>query len=306
MKPEDLENIKMYQAVKELDRRLKEQNVKPFELDVVGGFAMLMNGTRTNRDSYTDIDYVGPELSEIIMKTAEKVADDLNLTEPDWVNNYVSYEGAGKEDIELSTGPLNFEKMEDNNLSVIKLNVLDEESLLRMKLVALDTGFMEFDDGNIKNFDRIKDLNDIRLLMGRLDYEDVYEVKDLMAGYVVEPNIYYIVDYYNKTQDHELNNIDKLRRIIKDGEKNDPDLGKPYADDSLIFGSDTQGIFSQGNADQDPDKMLSALFSKNGGMFRDLFKDIPAAEKKAENDNKSIKQAMPPVTSKANTGHAEL
>ena len=63
MKPEDLENIKMYQAVKELDRRLKEQNVKPFELDVVGGFAMLMNGTRTNRDSYTDIDYVGPELS---------------------------------------------------------------------------------------------------------------------------------------------------------------------------------------------------------------------------------------------------
>lgn len=50
----------VYKALEELDEILYRKKVAPFELNVVGGFALMVEQIRMS--DYTDIDYVGKDL----------------------------------------------------------------------------------------------------------------------------------------------------------------------------------------------------------------------------------------------------
>ena len=56
----------VYKALEELDSRLLKLGVKPFDLKVVGGFALMLENVRLN--DYTDIDYIGNLLTTVLRK----------------------------------------------------------------------------------------------------------------------------------------------------------------------------------------------------------------------------------------------
>ena len=56
----------VYKALEELDSRLLKLGVKPFDLKVVGGFALMLENVRLN--DYTDIDYIGNLLTTALKK----------------------------------------------------------------------------------------------------------------------------------------------------------------------------------------------------------------------------------------------
>ena len=60
------EQIKLCQAIVELDEKLSEKGITPFTLNVCGGFALLLQNVRKDVESYTDIDYIGSDLSKDI------------------------------------------------------------------------------------------------------------------------------------------------------------------------------------------------------------------------------------------------
>ena len=61
----------VYKALEELDYRLSKMKIAPFELNVIGGFAMLLENIRYS--DYTDIDYVGSDLNDNIKEIINEV-----------------------------------------------------------------------------------------------------------------------------------------------------------------------------------------------------------------------------------------
>lgn len=61
----------VYKALEELDSRLLKLGVKPFDLKVVGGFALMLENVRLN--DYTDIDYIGKPLDNSIKEIVDSI-----------------------------------------------------------------------------------------------------------------------------------------------------------------------------------------------------------------------------------------
>ena len=183
----------VYKALEELDRRLAEKGVRPFELNVVGGFALLLEKIRI--PDYTDIDYVGEDLDEEIKKIIDEVGEDFKLGRG-WINNDVLMTGSTIEDLEYVVGELNFKPA--LSLRVINVNALDLNGVLRMKVVAIDTSYMGSRWGG--EFTRVKDFADIKLLCDALGYT----FKDLVNEcycYVEDHDTFLLIDYYLRFKD---------------------------------------------------------------------------------------------------------
>lgn len=201
----------VYRALEELDRRLYEKRVKPFELRVVGGFALMLE--RIRMDDYTDIDYVGNPLSISVNSMVDDIGLEYGLGRG-WLNNDVLMSGLSLEDLELSTGKLTFTHVTDMN--VIRLYSLNKECILRMKVIALDTSYMSAEATGI--FDRAKDFKDVKLLMSTLGV-GVDELELQTGEYILNPEVYSLIHYFNKTGDiASLSSYASIRQILSKGE----------------------------------------------------------------------------------------
>lgn len=198
----------VYKALEEFDSRLYDMGAKPFELKVVGGFALLLEQIRTN--DYTDIDYVGKPLDKDVSKLVDQIGLEYGLGRG-WLNNDVMMSGLDLDEFEYATGELKFNHVAD--LKVISLYALDKSSILRMKVIAIDTSYMAAE--NDGDFTRAKDFKDVKLLMESLGCS-MKQLKDETEEFVLNPQIYYVIQYYNKFGDIEkLNSFENIRKIIK-------------------------------------------------------------------------------------------
>lgn len=198
----------VYKALEEFDSRLYDMGAKPFELKVVGGFALLLEQIRMN--DYTDIDYVGKPLDKDVSKLVDQIGLEYGLGRG-WLNNDVMMSGLDLDEFEYATGELNFNHVTD--LKVISLYALDKSSILRMKVIAIDTSYMTAE--NDGDFTRAKDFKDVKLLMKSLGCS-MKQLKDETEEFVLNTQIYYVIQYYNKFGGIEkLNSFENIRKIIK-------------------------------------------------------------------------------------------
>lgn len=198
----------VYKALEEFDSRLYDMGAKPFELKVVGGFALLLEQIRMN--DYTDIDYVGKPLDKDVSKLVDQIGLEYGLGRG-WLNNDVMMSGLDLDEFEYATGELKFNHVVD--LKVISLYALDKSSILRMKVIAIDTSYMAAE--NDGDFTRAKDFKDVKLLMESLGCS-MAQLKDETEEFVLNPQIYYVIQYYNKFGGIEkLNSFENIRKIIK-------------------------------------------------------------------------------------------
>ena len=198
----------VYKALEEFDSRLYDMGAKPFELKVVGGFALLLEQIRMN--DYTDIDYVGKPLGKDVSKLVDQIGLEYGLGRG-WLNNDVMMSGLDLDEFEYATGELKFNHVAD--LKVISLYALDKSSILRMKVIAIDTSYMAAE--NDGDFTRAKDFKDVKLLMESLGCS-MKQLKDETEEFVLNPQIYYVIQYYNKFGGIEkLNSFENIRKIIK-------------------------------------------------------------------------------------------
>lgn len=198
----------VYKALEEFDSRLYDMGAKPFELKVVGGFALLLEQIRVS--DYTDIDYVGKPLDKDVSKLVDQIGLEYGLGRG-WLNNDVMMSGLDLDEFEYATGELKFNHVAD--LKVISLYALDKSSILRMKVIAIDTSYMAAE--NDGDFTRAKDFKDVKLLMESLGCS-MKQLKDETEEFVLNPQIYYVIQYYNKFGGIEkLNSFENIRKIIK-------------------------------------------------------------------------------------------
>jgi hypothetical protein len=165
-------------------------------LKVVGGFALQVRKIRTDPAEVTDLDYIGQPLPPSIKEIVNEVGLRFGLG-PGWLNNDVLLSGSSDiEDIELSTGPLSFHRLDTAGLDHFSIEVADPMSLLRMKLVAIDTQLAAFlDSRNRADFTRGKDFADIHRICEHEGFSvgKLKEVVDEMSdgGYLIEPGATY-------------------------------------------------------------------------------------------------------------------
>lgn len=177
---EQLEGTPMYEALADLARKMDSKNMPPVDLNVIGGFALMLQGVRP-ADGVTDIDYVGDDLPEILNSLIEETGREHHM-EPGWINKDGMSQGITMEDFELSTGELHFTHAV--SIGRISVNVLDKKDLLRMKIISVDTAMTELEATG--EFARVKDFHDIHSLMGDLGMDAdgaIREYRDYMICY---------------------------------------------------------------------------------------------------------------------------
>lgn len=177
---EQLRGTPMYEALVSLAEKMNEKNIPPVELNVIGGFALMLHGIRP-ADGVTDIDFVGTDLSNELSVMIEETGREHRM-EPGWINKDGMATGIAMGDFELSTGKLHFSHAMD--VGNISINVLDEKDLLRLKVISVDTAMTELEATG--EFARVKDFHDIYELMGRLEMtpeDTIREYSDYMICY---------------------------------------------------------------------------------------------------------------------------
>lgn len=186
---EQFSKTPMGKAVIELSEEMSKRNMPPVTINVVGGFALMMNDIR-DPDCMTDIDYVGNPLPDDFNDLADKIGIKHKLGKG-WINNDVMLTGSSMEDFEFATGKLHFDKSMD--VGGIKINILNEKDILRMKLIAVDTSIMAAEDGG--DFSRIKDLPDVSKLL-KLQHIDCDQIMDKYEEYILSDHTPRVIKAY--------------------------------------------------------------------------------------------------------------
>jgi len=152
-------------ALRELDATLPPlaKGEPQFILNVVGGYALIVRNIRTDRNQLTDIDYAGAKLPVAWRHIVDEIGAKYNLGRG-WINNDLVLSDTGLEDLQLSTGLLEF-KTFSTGLEHFQINIATEETLLRMKIIAVDTTLAAMSLGD--DFTRARDLEDIALFEAR-------------------------------------------------------------------------------------------------------------------------------------------
>ena len=191
------QNSTLIKALTELDERLYSQyhnEIQPLNLNVIGGFALLLHNVRKDPNEFTDIDFVGRELDPRIKTIADEIGLKYNLGRG-WLNNDVALFDDSMDIIENMVGKIHFEPVE-LNLKMINVNAARPQDILRMKVVAVDTWII----GMPKNepYARARDFKDIKLLMDDIDVDMntlIFETEE----YVLEPETYSLIKEYTQT-----------------------------------------------------------------------------------------------------------
>lgn len=188
---EQLLNSPMGKALLELSTQVEDKLKEPITFNVIGGFALMLWNIRDINDT-TDIDYIGDPLSLKFKELSDAIGIKHNFV-PGWINNDVMLSGISVEDFEYSTGPLHFEEV--FSIGKIKINVLNKEDLLRMKLIAIDTNLTAIAQGG--DFTRKKDFKDILLLLEDLHLPTA-DIRDVYGDYLLNPNTISVIKAYQR------------------------------------------------------------------------------------------------------------
>lgn len=210
MTKKQLSETPMGKAIIELSQEMQKRNMPPISINVIGGFALMMHDAR-NPDCMTDIDYVGTPLSDDFDKLADKIGIKHRLGRG-WINNDVMLTGNSMEDFEFATGKLHF----DSSIEIgkMKINILNEEDVLRMKLIAVDTSLMAAETGG--DFSRIKDLPDVDRLLKRQNISSD-QIMEKYDGYILNKNTPKIIQAYQKGGNEKVTEIvDRLSAAHKE------------------------------------------------------------------------------------------
>ncbi len=182
----------LFNALKDLDALMVKNNIPPVNLKVIGGFALLCHNVRKDTVSYTDIDYIGPDMSKEIMDLAKEVGMRHHLGSH-WINNDFLLTGSSLEDIEEFTGKLRF--TDSYRLNRIHLDILSKTDLLKLKIIAIDTSLTTI--ASETSFSRAKDLNDIELLVHDLSIDLDKFIRKLEAkNLLINENTKRVVETY--------------------------------------------------------------------------------------------------------------
>lgn len=173
------QEILINRALIELDEELYSMGVEPFDLKVVGGYALILETIR-HKNEMTDIDYVGPDLSREVAEVSNRIGMKYGLGSG-WINNDVLLTDGSIESLSIAVGvPLRFTKAFE--LSVITVYRLDAYGLLCMKLNAIDTSLVatEYEGA----FTRKKDFPDIIALKNKLglSWNDLRDAIEWLSG----------------------------------------------------------------------------------------------------------------------------
>ena len=175
-------------ALRDLDERLDAAGFEGvMDIQVVGGYALQLHGVRSNLDEATDIDYYGEALPLHYATLIEAVGVTHGL-ERLWFNIYVmSPDGDPIGDMEIAIGKLRFAPSASlNDLRHFRVQIADVDTLLRMKLIAIDTQAI----ADIDRWDlaRPRDLDDVALIASTTSI-DVMKVIAEMGddGLLLEP-----------------------------------------------------------------------------------------------------------------------
>lgn len=237
-----LRGTPMYEALVDLAQKMNKENMPPVELNVIGGFALMLHGVRP-ADGVTDIDFVGLDLSEDLSRIIEEIGRSHDM-EPGWINKDGMATGVGMDDFELSTGVLHF--IPALTVGNITINILEEKDLLRLKIIAVDTAMTELEATG--EFARVKDFHDIHDLMEKLDMspEDaICEYGDYMICYPDTGDLIHAIA--NEGPDAGLEIIETKRQEFEDMMNGN-------------YESEAYSDFAVGGLD----KMLDDLFRKGG------------------------------------------
>lgn len=177
-----LEGTPMYEALVDLAEKMNKESMPPVELNVIGGFALMLHGVRP-ADGVTDIDYVGDNLPKDLTRLIEETGVTHNM-EPGWINKDGMATGMAMTDFELSTGELHFvHAMDVGNISI---NILEEKDLLRLKIIAVDTAMTELEATG--EFARVKDFHDIYTLMNKLEMRPEDAIREYSKYMICYPD----------------------------------------------------------------------------------------------------------------------
>lgn len=210
------ENFVLLEALKELAKECENNHIPPFELNIIGNFALMLYGIKDNKE-HVNIDYIGPDLSPKVKELARIIGIKRNLGQ-NWINNDFILAGSSLEDLEFCTGKLYFTDYYE--VGSIKLNILNQSDLLKLKIIAIDTTLFDIESG--LPFTRFKDLQDIITLKDKLHINLKKYIQDLdLQGLILNTNTYKTIDMYEKNgkkatldylenlkQNHELFNYD--------------------------------------------------------------------------------------------------
>lgn len=210
------ENFVLLEALKELAKECENNYIPPFELNIIGNFALMLYGIKDNKE-HVNIDYIGPDLSPKVKELARIIGIKRNLGQ-NWINNDFILTGSSLEDLEFCTGKLYFTDYYE--VGSIKLNILNQSDLLKLKIIAIDTTLFDVESG--LPFTRFKDLQDIITLKDKLHINLKKYIQDLdLQGLILNTNTYKIINMYEKNgkkatldylenlkQNHELFNYD--------------------------------------------------------------------------------------------------
>lgn len=179
---QQLEGTPIYEALKDLAEKMNKEKMPPVELNVIGGFALMLHGVRP-ANGVTDIDYVGKDLSAGLNRLIEETGRAHNM-EPGWINKDGMATGIAMEDFELSTGELHF--VPALTVGNITINVLEEKDLLRLKIIAVDTAMTELEATG--EFARMKDFHDIYKLMNKMKMKSENALREYSNYIICHPD----------------------------------------------------------------------------------------------------------------------
>ena len=193
-------DILINKAIFRLDEELSNLNVIPFDLKVVGGYALILSGLR-QKNQITDVDYVGESFSQEVNRIINEIGREFHLGN-NWINNDVLLTGESIDSLADCVGVyLKFKKAFE--LNVITVYRLDEHGLLAMKLNAIDTSLIgtEFQG----KFTRMKDFEDIVNLKKRLGYS--YEYLENMIDWLSGEYGIKMIKAWEKNQERGVNQV---------------------------------------------------------------------------------------------------
>ena len=191
----EYENTLMYEGLKELNNYLVSENLPSYHFNVIGGFAMICHELRPG--GVTDIDFVGNELPEKLVRKIDEIGKKLGLG-GGWINNDTMLSGTTIEDFEITTGKLHFSHA--FSMEKISVDILDKKDLLRLKVIAVDTSLAAYEYGG--EFTRMKDLPDIARLMEDLDY-DMFSLEMDTYAFSISDKTYLTIENYCENKDFD-------------------------------------------------------------------------------------------------------
>ncbi|MCL2036499.1 MAG: hypothetical protein FWG83_03830 [Oscillospiraceae bacterium] len=194
-------NSILIKALEDLDSRLYSKykgKIQPAELNVVGGFALLMRKIRANPNEFTDLDYIGEDFSEDVKRIIDEVGIEYGLGTR-WINNQVMLFDSTLADVETAVGKLRFSKSLE--LKTFTVNVLDLKGLLRMKVVAIDTQILI--GATAKDYLRARDFRDVKEIMRKLGFS-MRQLKEETGAYVLSDETFSLISSYILTGSNRL------------------------------------------------------------------------------------------------------